>query len=1243
MKSLLLKLLLITTISIGVAAPFFGIAQQEKKMDVLQKISAEYHKKELADRAKMLLLTKKYSWQSSQKNKNKIAILTGIDVYGFPIYTTINNNTLSAATTHTNKLWQGGTTGFNLSGSSPNMNGKLAIWDEGLPSINHTELIGRIVNKDGASVANHSTHVAGTLIAKGINPVAKGMVYNANILNCYDFNDDISEIAGAASGLLISNHSYGRVAGWQKNGGNWQFNGNPNDTADYKFGFYDDVTQMLDSIAFNAAYYTIVKSVGNNRNNNGPAVGQLYMRYDNTGTMVDAGIRPAGISSNDGYDIIPTYGVAKNIITVGAVEGIASGSTKSTDIKMSNLSSWGPTDDGRIKPDIVANGVEVLSTSNSSNAGYEVMTGTSMATPNVAGSLFLLQELYSQKYNGNFMKAATLKALAIHTATEAGNAPGPDYKFGWGLLNVEKAANVIKFGNASTDKISEEILNNNDTIKYYVTATGNGKLMATICWTDPVGSVSTTNLLNNPALKLVNNLDIRIIQKNKVYMPWVLDPANPSLAATTGDNFRDNVERVEVADFIAGQQYIILITHKGNLQRSSQAFSLILSGVNLGGSVICNSNTVNNGDVRIDNFTFAGINNTSTICNNYDSTTLIAKVEPSKTYPVNIFLSSCNGTNTNKIAKLYIDYNCNGNFVDANELVYTSNIINGNGNINTNITIPNNIIVGNRALMRLIIVETNDSVTFSACNSLIKNGATQDYQIQFINPKKDIAITDIAVPAYNICASNSQYVSIRLVNSGDSAVSNIPLKTIVKNGAITIATLNDTYQPILESGASIIYTFQTPFTSLANTTYTITATANLLSDQIETNNSQTSNINTASVNTLVAGQANICGKTATLKAFNTNDNQNYNWYNAANINMPIAIGTSTTSKIVAPIYYVNSGNAATIGAATKSIFTDGDYQLKGGNYFKYTATVPMLLENAKLYTAYPGKVTITVANIKATFADGTYTYNSLNSITIDVAASKPIPQKGNVAGNDVTDTGLVYNINLLLPSGSHAIIVTTDSIANIFRNKNILSNPYPYSISNLFTITGNNATNPEQFYYYLYNMNLKTLDCQTDKVAVIPTIAAPATISKVGDSLICSSSINYQWQKDSVDVLGETNQTYKPIIAGNYSCVATDNTGCKQISNYIITSKPAEKEFSFYPNPANNVVNIKFVDATITNTVIQITDVLGRQCIKQIFYNLSGNIVKQINTAQLSNGIYVLNVIQGNKIYKEKLLVQKHP
>ncbi|MFY7964097.1 MAG: S8 family serine peptidase, partial [Chitinophagaceae bacterium] len=1158
-------------------APFFSLSQQEKQQNNLEKISKLYAEKEKQDKIKLLRIAQQKRWALSLKtnNPNQTILLTGVDINGLPIYTTTNNNIIAAATTRTNKLWQGGLTGFNLSGASTNIQGKIAMWDGGLPMPTHIELNNKIVNKDFSSTQYHSTHVAGTLIANGTNPLAKGMAYGTTKLDCYNFNNHISEMFSAASNLLISNHSYGAVAGWNYTfAGDWEFNGKWGDSADYKFGWYNDETQMFDSIAYNAPYYLIVKSVGNNRDKNGPDVGTPYRRFDINGNMVDAGNRPIGISFNNTYDVIPTYGVAKNILTVGAVEGIANGSTNSQDIKMAAFSNWGPTDDGRIKPDLVADGISVLSCTNNSTNSYDEMSGTSMAAPNVTGSLYLLQELFSKKNAGVFMKAATAKALAIHTATEAGISAGPDYQFGWGLLNAEKAANIIN--NPTTDKIIEATLNNGSIYSMNVIASGKGKLMATIVWTDPVGTITTTNLLNNPSLKLIHDLDIRIVRGLKTYFPWVLDPANPGATATKGDNFRDNVERVEVDDVVPGETYTIQISHKGILQRGSQDFSLIISGV--GGTAYCNSAATQTLGSRIDNVTFAGINNNNPLgCTAYNNfTNLTAEVEPSAAYPLSIAVSTCDGSVSSKVIKVFIDYNNNGNFTDANETVATSGIITTNSTFTTNITIPHNLVINNYSLMRVVVQETNDANTVTPCNTY-SFGETQDYRILFTTPAIDIAITNIEIPTNNTCSNKNQYVSVLLSNTGKNGVSNIPLTAVVKNGANTIATLTGTYIPSLASGTSVVYTFQTPFTSVGSNTYNITATTTLSSDQNTTNNTNSSDIIIAPGSATATGQANVCGNTASLRAFNTNNNQNYLWYNAATATSPIATGINTTTSTISNTYFIGSGISTKIGAVDKTVFSNGDYQAKGGNYFKYTSTVPLMLENARLYTAYPGKVTIKIADIKATLPDGSYTYNTLSSTTIDVLASRPNNATGDVAGNDPTDLGLIYNINLLLPSGSHAIIVSTDNVANIFRNNGIANNPYPYNIPNIISITGNNATNPEQYYYYLYNMSVRTLDCQSDRVAVIPTVAAAPIISYSGDSLVCTSGINYQWKKGGIDLVGENNQTYKPVTNGSYSCFVTDNTGCQQLSN-ILAYPPTSNGniLTIQPNPANSFIDVKF-------------------------------------------------------------------
>ncbi|MFC4231637.1 S8 family serine peptidase [Parasediminibacterium paludis] len=538
-----------------------------------------------------LAKTKHWDWVITSQNGNK-AYLVGVTTNGQPKYYAAYNNTIAAATTRASQLWAGGASGLNLSGSSAFLKNKLAIWDGGQVMPTHKELIGRITQKDSTTpVIAHATHVTGTLMASGVNPIAKGMAYNLQGIIAYDFYNDLAEITAEAGNIIISNHSYGVIAGWLYNSApsdgspaRWEFWGRPNENEDVNFGYYDDDTKSLDAIAYNAPYYLYVKAAGNNRNQNGPPVGTPYYRWDANDSMVAAGNRPAGISSNDGYDILPTNANAKNILTVGAVNGIANGYTKPSDVVMSSFSSWGPTDDGRIKPDLVADGVAVTSCVNNNDSAYATYSGTSMASPNAAGSLLLLQEYYAQLKAGTFMRSATLKGLAIHTAEEAGDTTGPDYRFGWGLLNVEKAAGVIKEAvtNNNTGKhlLYENVLTNGGTFTKTIVANGNDPLVATICWTDVSANVTPyANALNDTTSKLVNDLDMRITKNGSTYYPWILDPANPAKAATKGDNRRDNVERINIDSAKAGDTYTITITHKGTLTNGSQAYSLLVSGV----------------------------------------------------------------------------------------------------------------------------------------------------------------------------------------------------------------------------------------------------------------------------------------------------------------------------------------------------------------------------------------------------------------------------------------------------------------------------------------------------------------------------------------------------------------------------------------------------------------------------------------------------------------------------------------
>jgi hypothetical protein len=200
-----------------------------------------------------------------------------------------------------------------------------------------------------------------------------------------------------------------------------------------------------------------------------------------------------------------------------------------------------------------------------------------MATPSVAGSLALLQQHY-YTLKGVYMRSATLKALVIHTADEAGPSTGPDYMFGWGLMNTKNAALKIS-ADQTADVMSELTLNNGATFTRDVVALGTEPIKVTIVWTDQLGTPPAASLDPiNPML--VNDLDLRISRLGNTYYSWKLDRDNPTNAATNvAENNVDNVEVVYIASPVAGATYTITVDHDGSLTGGPQAYSMIVSGV----------------------------------------------------------------------------------------------------------------------------------------------------------------------------------------------------------------------------------------------------------------------------------------------------------------------------------------------------------------------------------------------------------------------------------------------------------------------------------------------------------------------------------------------------------------------------------------------------------------------------------------------------------------------------------------
>jgi hypothetical protein len=1209
----------------------------------LDAISAKAKAENQLSKQKALSLAQKRGWTVRRRTKSGgVVALQGVNKNGFPIYLITHDNVISAATTNTNAVQPGGSLGLNLSGSSSFLNGKLAIWDGGWVYSGHQEFAGKTITlKGNSSTIDHATHVAGTMLAKGVYPPAKGMAFNAATLTSYSFDNDVSDMSAEASGLLLSNHSYGDEAGWVFDDlyNRWEWFGLPGDSVDYTFGFYAERTQQWDQIAYNAPYYLIVESAGNARGSTGPAVGQDYYGYKSATnqTFVDKGARPANISSNDGYDCISTTGNAKNILTIGAINPLPNGPANSGSISSAYFSSWGPTDDGRVKPDLVANGVNVLSCGAGSSTSYITLSGTSQASPNVTGSLYLLQEYYAQKNGGKFMRAATLKGLACHTAFDAGN-PGPDYIYGWGLLNTKTAAQAIT-NNGTTSLINEKTLSQGQTQTYNVVASGNGPLVATISWTDPPGDTTATGVINDRTPKLINDLDIRVSDGTTTFLPWVLDPGHPSFSATKGDNFRDNIEQVYIAGAVPGRSYTITVSHKGTLRSGSQDYSVIVTGI--GGAAYCASGPLSTADSRINNVTLSNLNNTPPAgCTTYsDYTNMTVQLEQNKTYPLSLTLGTCGG-NFDKVAKVYIDWNGDGIF-EANELVTTSTVINGTGTYTTNITVPGTVIPGNLSLMRVVLTETADTSVIKPCGSYAK-GETQDYRVQFTQTAIDVGAVAIVSPSSGGNCSGMTPVTVTLKNFGSQAISAIPVTVTIKAADGTATTLNQSYAPPLQPAAQDNLTFNSTFNITPGATYVITAATTLSTDPVPGNNRVTDTVVIANSPVPTGLSAMYCNTSKTYLLSGTGDGELL-WYQNSNDAIPFAYGASTTTS-QAPVnntYYVGLNDFnGTVGPANKSAFSAGGYNQFTPAVNVFTR-IPLMIQSARLYIGNSGQITFSVADS---------TGEVVSSNTINAVATSSNPQSGAQV-DDPNDQGQVYDLNLLLPGpGHYTINISYDQNATIYRSNGGVSG-YPFKIGDVFSITGNNATSAsdtayyKNFYYYFYNMVVSSPGCNSASRVAVP-VNKPL-ITQNGTVLSSNFTIGNQWYLNGIAINGATNQTYTPVQSGNYRVDVTLGSGCTAQSasfTYIINSPTSGTDdigLNVFPVPANNQLSVVFAAKAAANMKMTLVNSAG-----ETGYSLSqsiagGNFGTVLDVSHMASGTYVLKLLLDQKVYTRKVIIER--
>lgn len=395
--------------------------------------------------------------------------------------------------------------GYGLTGKGV----RIGVWDGDVE--NHRDFGNRVTQKEYEDHDSaHGTHVSGSIIGAGIIDLkAAGAAPEATIFS-WNFNTQSNGLYVPEERLIsltddsieITSNSFGYHA----------------DICPNPFR-YNEIDMYEDILASKFPYFLYVYSAGNSQQN-----------------------------CADGY-----YTTDKNLkssLVVAAADKLNA---------MSSFSSFGPSYNGRLVPNITGDGVAIYSTL--FDQEYESWNGTSMSTPGVAGAMALVYQRYKETHGGSRPLSSLMRALACNTASDFGN-PGPDYKYGFGVLNAKRAVEVMD----RKTYFSGEISQGEVVTKEIVIPDGVSELKVMMAWTD---SAAMPGLISD----LVNDLDLTVSFDGNEQLPWVLDPSEPSKNAIRGVDNLNVFEQVTFDNPVSGT-YTIAIKGSG-VTSVSQSFSVV--------------------------------------------------------------------------------------------------------------------------------------------------------------------------------------------------------------------------------------------------------------------------------------------------------------------------------------------------------------------------------------------------------------------------------------------------------------------------------------------------------------------------------------------------------------------------------------------------------------------------------------------------------------------------------------------
>ena len=408
---------------------------------------------------------------------------------------------------------------------------RIGIWDGNV--MQHPDFGQRIHRQEyesqGQGSEQHGTHVAGSILGSGLLDVhAQGMApraeaYTYNFIGRNELSSQEEMLnAKRAFDITLTSNSYGTPLAGQ--------------CRYYKLLPYRQNDFELDILARQEPTLSHQIAAGNEQSYCSDITKERYGR--------------AGYGTSTWR--------AKNVIYVGAV---------TPDGQVTDFSSFGPQDDGRMFPTIMAKGEQVYSTQPATS--YANMRGTSMACPVASGTLALLQQYHKKLFNNKPIRNDLLKALVINTADDAGRK-GPDFQYGYGILNAANAVDCMERGYLYTDSVES------GKTRSFVISIPQGinykQAKITLVWND----APMEKALDFGEAVLVNDLDL-LVDGKESYRPWVCNPAKGRVEdpAERAVDRLNNIEQVTLTKDEFGTGFTVRVSGT-RIVDGRQRFALVV-------------------------------------------------------------------------------------------------------------------------------------------------------------------------------------------------------------------------------------------------------------------------------------------------------------------------------------------------------------------------------------------------------------------------------------------------------------------------------------------------------------------------------------------------------------------------------------------------------------------------------------------------------------------------------------------